>query len=39
MEKEIDVLEKKKSKFVDMCLEEIIDKEIYESKYVDLVSK
>ncbi len=38
-EKEIDALEKKKSKLVDMRLEEIIDKETYESKYADLVSK
>lgn len=38
-EKEIDALEKKKSKLVDMHLEEIIDKETYESKYADLVSK
>ena len=38
-EKEIDTLEKKKSKLVDMRLEEIIDKETYESKYADLVSK
>ena len=38
-EKEIDVLEKKKSKLVDMRLEEDIDKETYESKYSDLVSK
>lgn len=38
-EKEIGALEKKKSKLVDMRLEEIIDKETYESKYADLVSK
>ena len=38
-EKEIDALEKKKSKLVDMRLEEIIDKETYENKYADLVSK
>lgn len=38
-EKEIDALEKKKSKLVDMRLEEIVDKETYESKYADLVSK
>ena len=38
-EKEIDALEKKKSKLVDMRLEEIIDKETYESKFADLVSK
>lgn len=38
-EKEIDALEKKKSKLVDMRLEEVIDKETYESKYADLVSK
>ena len=38
-EKEIDTLEKKKSKLVDMRLEEIIDKETYESKYADLISK
>lgn len=38
-EKEIDALEKKKSKLVDMRLEEVVDKETYESKYADLVSK
>ncbi|MGM0229931.1 hypothetical protein IGJ28_002018 [Enterococcus sp. AZ091] len=39
VEKEIGILEKKMSKLVDMRLEEVIDKETYESKYLDLVSK
>ena len=33
------ITKKKKSKLVDMRLEEIIDKETYERKYPDLVSK
>lgn len=33
------IAKKKKSKLVDMCLEEIIDKETYERKYSNLVSK
>lgn len=38
-EKEIAAIEKKKGKLVDMCLEETIDKETYESKYTELMNR
>lgn len=36
IDKQIDVLDKKRKKLIDMRLEEIIDKESYEEKYDDL---
>lgn len=39
IDKEIDALEKRKSKLVDMRLEENIDKETYEKKFSEMVSK
>lgn len=36
LEKQVDVLDKKRKKLIDMRLEDIIDKESYEEKYDDL---
>lgn len=39
IEKEVQLLESKKNKLVDMRLEDIIDKETYEEKYTDILQK
>ena len=39
IEKDIRTLEAKRAKLVDMRLEEVLDKETYESKYLDLTSQ
>ena len=39
IEKDISILENKKSKLIDMRLEETIDKDTYDKKYLDLANK
>ncbi|MEN1969196.1 recombinase family protein [Lentibacillus sp. N15] len=39
IEKEVQLLEARKNKLVDMRLEDIIDKETYEEKYADILQK
>ncbi|WP_147524969.1 hypothetical protein [Anaerosalibacter massiliensis] len=39
IEKEVQLLESKKNKLVNMRLEDIIDKETYEEKYTDILQK